>query len=123
MEQDPHSDIKFPQEIRQITTTNEIATVETYYENGNVSERAHVKNGIAEGQSQSFSREGVLLCGANFHSGRLEGEVNIYDEVGVLSHKASYVEGVLDGRMLVYVGGALTAAAFFLNLNGSADTT
>ena len=66
MEQDPHSNIKFPQEIRQITTTNEIATVETYYENGNVSERAHVKNGIAEGQSQSFSREGVLLCGANW---------------------------------------------------------
>lgn len=79
----------------------------TYYENGELAEKAFYKNGMLEGASKWFSEEGVVLKDFQYKNNELQGVSKYYDQEGNLLAEGAYKKGRKDGIWKYYKDGKL----------------
>ncbi|PQB04758.1 toxin-antitoxin system YwqK family antitoxin [Aureitalea marina] len=86
---------------------------ETYYPNGQVTEKITYKDGIKEGPNQYFSPEGVLLKDLAYVQDELQGEAIYYNAKGDVVIKGFYKNGKKHGLWTNYADGKLISEERF----------
>ena len=62
----------------------------------------HIKNGLKQGMSKSYSQFGILINKINYEAGEMDGIAEFYDEGGQLLRKGKYLNGLKHGSWLEY---------------------
>lgn len=77
-------------------------TVYTYFEDGSVSSRIILANGLREGEARFYYPGGRLKESITYQAGRVEGAVNRYFENGQLQEFFNIQKGKLEGPKTVF---------------------
>lgn len=79
----------------------------SYYRNGNMAELMHYKNGVLDGVSKRFSDEEILLDEVNYVAGKLNGLAKYYNLKGELIYTGPYENDEKVGEWKFYMDGEL----------------
>lgn len=77
-------------------------TVETYYENGQLDERAKFKNGRLHGRYEMYFKNGQLEQRAKFKNGRINGLHEMYFKSGQIEFESNFKNRQLHGTERVW---------------------
>ena len=79
----------------------------TYYENGQIAEKANYEQGQLEGEKLLFSEKGVVLEHLQYVNGELHGPAKIYNGKGELMSEGNYKKDKHHGIWRYYENGKL----------------
>lgn len=79
----------------------------SYYRNGKMAELQHYENGVLNGNSQRFSDEGILLDDVYYIDGKLNGLAKYYNLKGELIYTGPYENDEKVGKWEFYMDGEL----------------
>lgn len=89
---------------------------EEFYENGKVKLKQYFKQGLLDGPSVLYSKEGTILASSHYVNGKKNGMMHTYYENGMLHSLQKFKEGVLDGKQeFYYADGSLKSVINYDN--------
>ena len=81
---------------------------ETYYSNGQLWEKEHYENGTLDGPYESYYENGQIELKCKYKSGNYEGPYVAYDRSGKVLEEFNYVNGSKHGLAKYYIEGKLS---------------
>ena len=84
------------------STTPFSGTMVSYHDNGQLEEKAQLRDGLRHGKSSRFFSNGQLQGVAEFEANKIVGVAEIYHENGQLARRANYADGQYDGLFESY---------------------
>lgn len=85
---------------------------------GQINHYESYKNGLLDGESAWFSREGIKLLSETYSKGKLDGEQKSYYENGKLKSIVKYLNGKVDGIIAYDSNGKILHESIFKNGTG-----
>lgn len=76
--------------------------VETYNEEGALTQKSTYVDGVLDGETLVFNPKGTVIRKFFYRQGKLHGEALIYNDDGKLAQRLTYEDGVLDGPFQIY---------------------
>jgi antitoxin component YwqK of YwqJK toxin-antitoxin module len=94
-----------PMSLKQMKFAVELCSDEkktTYYESGEIKEKANIIDGKLEGEALSYFESGEIEAKTNFVDGQQQGEIIKYYKSGEIKEKTNIVDGQPQGEAIQY---------------------